>query len=76
MSKGKLFLNVPANYQLLKNINIMKGTFWLTDLAVLSFYVNITVSVVHQERYVHLCVIYWYQEQKKCLGSAAFAVTK
>jgi len=58
MSKGKLFLNVPANYQLLKNINIMKGTFWLTDLAVLSFYVNITVSVVHQERYVHLCVIY------------------
>jgi hypothetical protein len=36
MSKGNLFLNVLASHQLLKSINIMKGTLWLTDLAVLS----------------------------------------
>jgi len=58
MSKGNLFLNVLGSHQLLKSMNIMKGTFWLTDLAVLSFYVFITVTLVHQERYVHLCVIY------------------
>jgi len=42
----------------LKSIIIMKGTLWLTDLAVLSFYVAIAVTLVHQERNVHLCVIY------------------
>ena len=58
MSKVKLFLKVLASHQLLKSINIMKGTLWLTDVAVLSFYVFVTVTLVHQERYVHLCVIY------------------
>jgi hypothetical protein len=58
MSKGNLFLNVLANHQLLKSNIIMKGTLWLTDLAVLSFYVSIAVTLVHQEINVHLCVIY------------------
>jgi len=58
MRKGNLFLNVLVSHQLLKSIIIMKSTLWLTDLAVLSFYLSIAVTLVYQERNVHLCVIY------------------